>query len=350
MSKFFYLIITIIFLVLASVSSISAQDVLLDDDFDSNLLNSAVWSSGGCCGGGVTINNGIVEIDGGTQSGGGYAITTLTSFPIDANTILTLELRAFNTDPNGGLFMFWKQQANQWKAVGFRTKSPGTFNATARASFDGPLQQTELVLNVDITQWHIYRVEYQIDVARYYVDGILVAEITSNIPQVSDIPVSFSGQNRLNTQSTLNVDWVKVTSSPIITNNPPDCSSAVASQDFLWPPQHQLENVNILGVTDPDNDAISITIDSISQDEPTNGTGDGDVTPDGFGLETSTAVIRAERAGDGNGRIYRIAYTATDSNNAECSGEVLVGVNHDQGKKGNAVNDGTIYDSTTIVS
>jgi len=79
-------------------------------------------------------------------------------------------------------------------------------------------------------------------------------------------------------------------------NQPPVCSGAYPSIDFLWPPEHQLESVNILGVTDPDGDPINITITSISQDELTNGLGDGDMSPDGQGIGTDTAQIRAETA------------------------------------------------------
>ena len=131
-----------------------------------------------------------------------------------------------------------------------------------------------------------------------------------------------------------------------VLNQPPTCSGAYPSQDFLWPPQHQMEVVNILGVTDPDGNPLSITITGVSQDEPTNGLGDGDVSPDGQGIGSSTALIRAERAGDGDGRTYHITFTAADGHGGVCQGTVLVGVNHDQGKKGEAVDGGALYDST----
>ena len=345
MSRFIYLIIGIVSFSLVSISSVSAQTVLLYDDF--NTLDPAVWSNGGCCGGGVSINNGVVLIDGGTTNGAGYTIDTISSFPMDSSTILTLELRAFNTGPNGGLFMFWKRPDNQRKAVGFRTISPGILNASAWTPTNtSVLEKTEEVVNKDITQWHIYRVEYRFDVVRYYVDDELVATITTTIPEVNDIPVRFSGENRNSTQSTLNVDWVKVTSTPIITNNPPDCSGATPSQDSLWPPNHNLEIINVLGINDPDGDTVAITIDSIFQDEPTNDTGDGSTSPDGFGINTDTAEVRAERSGNGNGRIYHISYSANDGAGGSCSGIVMVSVNKSQGKKGKAVDDGAIYDST----
>ena len=131
-----------------------------------------------------------------------------------------------------------------------------------------------------------------------------------------------------------------------VQNKPPMCDGATPSQDFLWPPDHQMETVTILGATDPEGDPISISVTSIHQDEPTNGLGDGDTSPDGQGIGTSTVTLRAERAGDGNGRIYHIQFSASDGHGGSCEKAVLVGVRHDQGKKGEAEDDGPLYDST----
>lgn len=128
-------------------------------------------------------------------------------------------------------------------------------------------------------------------------------------------------------------------------NNPPDCSAAGPSVATLWPPNHQFASINVLGVTDPDGDAITINIDGIRQDEPTDTFGDGKFTPDGQGVGTSTAEVRAERAVPGNGRVYHISFSASDTFGASCSSEVLVGVPHDE-RGGAAVDDGPLYDSS----
>lgn len=129
-----------------------------------------------------------------------------------------------------------------------------------------------------------------------------------------------------------------------IPNQSPDCSAATSSVDKIWPANHQFVSVDVLGVTDPDGDAVLITIDSIFQDEPVNSNGDGDTSPDGQGVSTATAQVRAERDGGGNGRVYHISFTADDGNGGSCSGEVLAGVPHD--KKDTPVDDGALYDST----
>jgi hypothetical protein len=133
-----------------------------------------------------------------------------------------------------------------------------------------------------------------------------------------------------------------------IPNQPPVCTAAAPSIASLWSPNHQYVPINVLGVTDPDGDTVTITVDGIFQDEPINGLGDGDTAPDGAGVGTSTAEVRAERAGGGNGRVYHIFFTADDGNGGECQGSVLVGVPKSQGKKGAPVDDGALFDSTIL--
>jgi hypothetical protein len=75
-------------------------------------------------------------------------------------------------------------------------------------------------------------------------------------------------------------------------NQPPVCTLAQASPALLWPPNHKLAAVSIVGVADPDGDPVSLTITGITQDEPTNGLGDGDTCPDAFGVGQSQAQVR----------------------------------------------------------
>lgn len=123
----------------------------------------------------------------------------------------------------------------------------------------------------------------------------------------------------------------------------PDCSTARASIESIWPANHKLVDIEIVNLTDTCDRALAVTIDGITQDEPVNGLGDGDTGPDGFGVGETTAQLRAERSGTGDGRVYEISFSAT-AGGATCSGTVQVGVPHD--KKDIAVDSGQIYDST----
>jgi streptogramin lyase len=127
-------------------------------------------------------------------------------------------------------------------------------------------------------------------------------------------------------------------------NKPPVCTSAAPSQAILWPPNHKFENITINGVTDPDGDATTIRVTGIRQDEPVNDKADGNTVPDGQGVGTAVAQLRAERSGKGNGRVYHIAFEASDPNGRTCTGSVAVGVPHD--KQDKPIDDGPNYDST----
>ncbi len=134
----------------------------------------------------------------------------------------------------------------------------------------------------------------------------------------------------------------------LLHNQDPDCSGAFPSVDNLWPPNHKFHDVSVLGVTDPDGDPVTITIGSIFQDEPTDTFGDGAFTPDGMGVGTDTAMVRAERSGTkmvpGNGRVYYIGFMAEDGLGGACDGVVQVGVPHDV--KDTPIPDGPLFDST----
>lgn len=153
-------------------------------------------------------------------------------------------------------------------------------------------------------------------------------------------------------------DWMRVITE--VPNHPPECGSAAPSDDALWPPNHKFVPVSVTGVTDPDGDPISITVDAIHQDEPVcasnapaspMGYGSGNTSPDGAGVGTSTASVRAERNGNpnspGDGRVYHIDFTASDGEGGTCTGTVTVCVPHDQGHS-TCVDGGPLFDSTFV--
>ena len=126
---------------------------------------------------------------------------------------------------------------------------------------------------------------------------------------------------------------------------PPVCSAAHANPAALWSPNHQFVPIAVKGVTDPDGHAVTITVTGVTQDEPVNGKGDGNTSPDAV-IQDGAASVRAERSGTGNGRVYHISFRADDDKGDSCTGVVRVGVPHSQGKGVTAIDDGQVYDST----
>ncbi len=117
-------------------------------------------------------------------------------------------------------------------------------------------------------------------------------------------------------------------------NAPPDCSAVTLDRTSLWPPNHKLVWITATGATDSNaGDSATLVIDSVTQDEPVNSLGDGDTSPDAVLTSplSNMAQVRAERSGLGDGRVYRVGFTATDTHGATCTGVATVGVPHDQG-------------------
>ncbi len=127
-------------------------------------------------------------------------------------------------------------------------------------------------------------------------------------------------------------------------NDPPVCEGASADVMQLWPPNHKLANVGILGVTDPDGDDVSLTITTVTQDEPVK-VNKGDKSPDAVINPDSTVGVRVERSAQGDGRVYRIGFTADDGNGGTCEGMVRTCVPHDQGQGNACVDGGDGYNS-----
>jgi uncharacterized repeat protein (TIGR01451 family) len=114
-------------------------------------------------------------------------------------------------------------------------------------------------------------------------------------------------------------------------NHNPVCTAATTGLGLLWPPNHKLVNGQIAGVTDVDGDPITLVVNGITQDEPVNDEADGNTSPDATIGSGGAFKVRAERSGQGDGRVYRVAFTATDGQGGDCTGIGRIGVPHDQG-------------------
>jgi uncharacterized delta-60 repeat protein len=121
-------------------------------------------------------------------------------------------------------------------------------------------------------------------------------------------------------------------------NRPPDCSTVTPGTDTLWPPDHTLQLVTLGRATDPDGDTVTLTITAVTQDEPLNGLSDGNTSPDAQAASQSNEILlRAERNGSGDGRVYRVSFTGADGQGGSCSGTVTVGVPRNMGTGSTAI-------------
>jgi hypothetical protein len=103
---------------------------------------------------------------------------------------------------------------------------------------------------------------------------------------------------------------------------PPVCTNAAPSITTLWPINKTFQNVSINGVVG----ATSITINTVMSDEASNM--DGVSFPDAVIHAGGTVDLRKDRGvsatNPGNGRVYRIHFTAANAAGQTCSADVDV--------------------------
>ncbi len=112
---------------------------------------------------------------------------------------------------------------------------------------------------------------------------------------------------------------------------PPDITSVTASPNVLWAPNHKMVPVTVSVVaTDACDATPTCEIVSVTSNEPENGLGDGDTSPDWIITGAFTVDLRSERSGTGTGRIYTITVQCTDHSGNSSTGTVEVTVPYSQ--------------------
>ncbi len=120
----------------------------------------------------------------------------------------------------------------------------------------------------------------------------------------------------------------------VVDTTPPEISVSL-DQTVLWPANHKMVEINAtVEVTDICDTNPTFVLTSITSSEPddANGNGDGNTIDDiqgaDFGTADTSFMLRAERAGGGEGRVYTITYTGIDSSNNMTDAVVEVFVPH----------------------
>jgi hypothetical protein len=120
----------------------------------------------------------------------------------------------------------------------------------------------------------------------------------------------------------------------ILTVRPPNGKyQTVSLSDF---------GISVTDAGDPTVDASKVVITSVSSDEleDASGVGDGNTLKDIVIKDSQTVSLRAERDGNGNGRVYTINYKVTDASGNTAIGSSQVWVPHDKDTGSTAVDDG----------
>jgi hypothetical protein len=103
-----------------------------------------------------------------------------------------------------------------------------------------------------------------------------------------------------------------------------------ASPSVLWPPNHKLVDVTVDYSTTNNCGPATCSL-SVVSNEPSNGTGNR--APDWEIIDEHHLRLRAERAGNGSGRVYTITITCSDSGGIPTTKTVKVTVPKNQSRK-----------------
>ena len=117
----------------------------------------------------------------------------------------------------------------------------------------------------------------------------------------------------------------------------PTVASATAEPSRLWPPDLSMVPVKITGVSDSSGTPVAVHVTRVTQDEPISHRG-GEACFDAKVVE-GQLYLRRERQDGGNGRVYRVSFTAVTRGGGTAEGTVLVAVPNKAGVH-LAVNDG----------
>ncbi len=137
---------------------------------------------------------------------------------------------------------------------------------------------------------------------------------------------SYDGGNSWIYRSSDILGAFEVHGDPVALCQPLSITDLGASPAILWPPNHKMVPVTVSGTTTGGCGEVSCRIDSVTSNESLNANGDWQITG------PLTLNMRAERLGNGSGRIYTIAVQCTDSESNSDQSATLVVVPHDQRK------------------
>lgn len=169
------------------------------------------------------------------------------------------------------------------------------------------------------------------------IDENHVAAVTGPPNETNDVPITFNAHLAWGgEQCGIGEEVV------FIANHPPVLCKGVIPKCLRQNNKKMVDMPLTDFVCDPDGDAVTVRITSITSDEPV-----GKDPYDASGIDTDTAWLRQERDAHSDGRVYVITFVASDGRGGETTMTLPVSIPHDQRGGGcNAVDSGQNYDAT----
>ena len=143
------------------------------------------------------------------------------------------------------------------------------------------------------------------------ITGVGDYHINADEPSVLDYNTNFKTVNLQNTLYASDQFRNSDHDSVIVGLCLPPSLTVALSKTSLWPANHKYVTVDASLLAS--SDSASVTLVSVSSNEPDDGLGDGDTANDIVIVDNDTVQLRAERSALGEGRIYTLTYLVTNT-------------------------------------
>ena len=170
-----------------------------------------------------------------------------------------------------------------------------------------------------------------------HVTGVTAWHINADEPDLIDYDTSFKGPDQ---EAIYAQDAYRSSDHDPVIVGLDVCEGVAPSFDVvsvtpnvLWPANHKYVDIEATVVVSDNFDPTpSVSLVSVTSNEPDNGPGDGNTVNDIVIEDDFQFMLRAERAGSGSGRIYTITYLGTDSCGNTATATTTVTVPHSKGR------------------
>jgi len=143
-----------------------------------------------------------------------------------------------------------------------------------------------------------------------------------------------AGTNEVSVGVTDDGENIVMCSSTVLVQDttPPSIQSIVVTPNLLWPPNHKLRPVRVVVRATDVCGPVHWRITDVTSNEPEDGLGDGNTSSDWLICGPTKALLRAERSGQGTGRVYTLNVEVSDMSHNITNRMVQVVVPHDRGR------------------